>query len=207
MRAIVLTDILAAVDDVLDQLRPALQPGERIVWSGRPDPTVIFTVADAFLLPFYIVWTSFAVIATVSFSSDGMANGAELIPILFDLIGFYFLIGRFIVKAADKRRTAYAITNRRAIVVKGRGVAESPIAGIQKTSKRTRDGRHMTVTFGTPVRGILGYGNNPPNAGLDFMNFMFPAPVASYDVADVEGLSSALASASVAPPATQSSPN
>jgi hypothetical protein len=203
-----LADILAAVDDVLEQLQPALQPGERVLWSGRPDPSVIFGPTDALLVPFYLLWTSFAVFATVSFVSSGVADGNEFVPILFDFVGFYFLVGRFIVKAVGKRRTAYAITGQRAIVVRGRGVIESPIAGIPRTTKRARDGRHMTVTFGTPARGLFGSGGrNFPNSGLDFMNFTSLAPVAFYDVADVDGLSSALAQVSIAPPRTQSSPN
>ena len=207
MRAIVLTDILAAVDDVLEQLQPVLQPGERVVWSGRPDPGVIFTAADAYLEPFYVIWTSSAVFAFFNFQGSPGAGFAAVIPLLFMVIGIYLVFGRFAVKAAGKRRTAYAVTDRRVLVVRGSNVAESPL-GVQKTTRRARNGKHMSITFGAVTRmSIFGQNRSIPNAGLDFMSFASPMPVAFYDVADVDGLSSALASVSVAPPSTQSSPS
>jgi hypothetical protein len=190
------------VDDVLEQVQPTVQSGEHILWSGRPDPSVLFIKADAYLVPFYLLWTSGAAFATVSLITHGITNGTALVPIAFDVIGLYFVFGRFFIKAAGKRRTAYAVTDRRAIVVKGHRVSESPISRIQKTTTRARNGRHMTIVFGAPAQGIFGYGGrNIPNAGMDFMNFMAPVPVAFYDVADVDGLTAALArvSASAAP--------
>ena len=196
------------MDDVLEQLQPVLQPGEHILWSGRPDPHVNFTAADAYLVPFYVIWTGFAAFMFFGFQSSPDAGFAVAIPLLFMVIGIYFVFGRFVVKAAGKRRTAYAVTDRRVLVVRGGNVAESPIIGVQKTTRRARNGKHMSITFGAPARmSIFGQNRSIPNAGLDFLNFSGPTPVALYDVADVDGLSDAMRRVSLAPPSTQSSPN
>jgi hypothetical protein len=201
--------ILSGVEDIRERLQPALVPGEQVLWSGQPDPSAIFAPIDALLIPFYTLWGVFAVFMTANLYSlgGGHGGGASLIfPIVFDAIGFYIVIGRFFVKAAGKRRTVYAVTDRRAIVIKGRQISESPVAYVQKTTKRSRDGSHITITFGPVTRGFLGYGRNIPNAGLDLFNFMYQQPVAFYDVADVGGLESAIARVSLAPTTPQSSP-
>jgi hypothetical protein len=41
--------------DPAAQLQLYLRPGEQLLWSGRPDPNVRFTPADAFLVPFSIL--------------------------------------------------------------------------------------------------------------------------------------------------------
>jgi hypothetical protein len=192
----ILTGILAAVDDALEQITPVLLPGEKLLWTGRPDPAVNFTAADAYLVPFYVLWTSFAVFMFFGFRASPSAGFAQAIPVLFIIIGIYFVFGRFLVKAAGKRRTSYAVTNRRALVVRGGYVAESPILDVQKTTRRARNGKHLSVTFGAqPRMGIFGQNASIPNAGLDFFHFGGTAPVAFYDVADVEGLSDAMAEA------------
>jgi hypothetical protein len=201
------------VDDELEQIQPAIEPGESIVWSGRPDPSVIFTAADGLLLPYGVFFTGFYI-----FWLTGVLNTkAPALFVLFGsaflLIGLYYLVGRFIVKWWLKRRTAYAITNRRAIVIVGRrNIKDSSLTGGSRVSKLSRNGQHITVTFigseGPRQYGIFNRNQLYPNTGLDPFDFGHRLPVAFYDVADVDGLRTALLRVSApTPPSTQSSPN
>ncbi|WP_146031840.1 hypothetical protein [Arthrobacter sp. AFG7.2] len=44
------------MNDPRTRIRPLLREGERLLWAGQPDPKVSFTGADAFLVPFSILW-------------------------------------------------------------------------------------------------------------------------------------------------------
>ena len=43
-----------------DVFQSELLQGEKILWVGQPDPSVHFAKADAFLIPFSILWGGFA---------------------------------------------------------------------------------------------------------------------------------------------------
>lgn len=103
-------------------------PDERIVWSGRPNANKIFSQGDAFLVPFSLLWAGFAVFwegSVILALLDGESesgNGGPLwmfvfFGIPFIVMGLYFVIGRFFYKHARQKRTHYAVTNRRAIVL------------------------------------------------------------------------------------------
>lgn len=96
-----------------------------MLWAGQPNPSVIFRKEDVFLIPFSLLWGGFAIFWEAGVSGywgsasrsgkpwiSGMLFGA-----FFVLIGQYFIWGRFFVAAWKKRRTYYAVTNRRVIVV------------------------------------------------------------------------------------------
>jgi hypothetical protein len=185
------------VDDVLEQLSPSLYPNERVLWSGRPDPAVNFTSGDVYLIPFGLFFLCFSIFWEVGASSAPIGF-FPLFGIPFVLVGLYYVIGRFFVKHYTKKRTAYAITERRAIVLIGASNLRDVNPGEgSRTIRRSRDGRHMTVSF-APVavtQSLFGFGGRnqiPPNTGLDFFDFAHRLPVAFYDVADVDGLTAAL---------------
>lgn len=39
-----------------------LIPAEKIYWSGQPDPSVIFSESDIFMIPFSLMWGGIAVV-------------------------------------------------------------------------------------------------------------------------------------------------
>lgn len=185
-------------DDARSVVQSRLVPGERIAWVGRPDPAVNFTTADIYLIPFSVIWLGLAAfIFAMSLSASPAAAGSEvpfaIIPFLFVLIGVYYAVGRFFVKRWSKRRTIYAITDRRAIILSGpRSIRATPKLGQAIETKVSRDGSHESVTFGAPAPSIFLGNRTPPNTGLDFLSFARQQPFAFYDVADVAGLDGAL---------------
>jgi hypothetical protein len=96
-----------------------------VLWAGQPDTAVIFHKEDAFLIPFSLLWGGFAIFWEAGVSGywgSGSRPGKEWMfgviwGIPFVLVGQYLIWGRFLVAAWKKRRTYYAVTNRRVIVV------------------------------------------------------------------------------------------
>jgi DUF1707 SHOCT-like domain len=108
----------------LARIEPQLAPDERIEWVGHPDPTKRFTRADAFLIPFSLLWGGFA----FTFEAAAIAGGvvpAMLVGGVFSAIGAYMIAGRFAYKARLKRRTVYAVTNSRALTIVARRRGET----------------------------------------------------------------------------------
>ena len=179
------------MDGAAAELAPFLQGGERLVWSGRPDPAKHFTVADLFLVPFSLFWTGLPLSSFIGELGDGGSVGSVLPLLPFVVIGLYLTAGRFVWKAYRKRRTVYGVTDRRVLTVVGdRSVSDAPLAGLPVAVHRSFRGRHLSVTFGTPG-GLFGSGAAAyGNTGLE----LFPGtrPLAFYDVGDPEGLRVAL---------------
>lgn len=175
--------------DLNQTFRRYLHPGEQLVWTGRPDPDVMFTPADLFLVPFSLIWGGFAIFWEVAAVTMVESAFFRLWGVPFVLFGLYFIVGRFIYKRWKKRRTAYALTTERALVAVGEtALNDSPIRYVPVSIKRSRRGRHVTVTFG---RGGSFWGGRYGNTGMEFFEWGSTA-VAFYDVADPEGLLSAL---------------
>jgi hypothetical protein len=85
----------------------------------------------------------------------------------FVLIGQYLIWGRFVYSGWVKRRTLYALTNRRALIVKnglkGRTVTSAYFKSMTFIDKHVRSGGIGAISFGGPVSGEWRWGkNNPP---------------------------------------------
>jgi len=106
-------------------VQPELTSGESVLWAGQPDTSVIFHKEDAFLIPFSLFWGGFSLFWEAGVAGYWGASAKHVGPsyfmmlwgIPFVIIGQYFIWGRFFVAAWKKRRTHYAVTNRRVIVV------------------------------------------------------------------------------------------
>src|ERR1041385_6344562 len=115
-----------------DVFTPELQPQESVEWSGQPNPSVIFHPEDWGMIPFSLLWGGFAIFWLLgasglwtwvsnktagdkAFGWFGVIWGTP-----FVLFGQYMIWGRFVYKCWEKRRTYYALTNRRALIVQER---------------------------------------------------------------------------------------
>jgi hypothetical protein len=188
---------------VREQLQRYLRPGEELLWYGRPDPSVLFTLSDFFFIPFGFVWLAQTI--RVEIQAFVMPDSALLCLVAFPFLalGLYLTFGRFVVKRRRKAETAYGITRDRAIIVTGPVVLEKPIVGSSVLLRRSRDGRHLSVVFGpapyisapwVPGRilerlyGRGGFGNT----GLEPLFRPHDSFFAFYDVADPDALQAAI---------------
>lgn len=90
---------------------------EKILWAGQPETKFILKGGDVVLSIFGLVWTGFF---SLFFLSDFITSGDIFeisISIVFMLVGLYFLFGRFIIGNYEKKRTFYAVTNQRVLII------------------------------------------------------------------------------------------
>ena len=154
-----------------------LQPGEAVQWTGRPNPAVIFHKEDWGVIPFSLLWGGFAIFWLLG--ASGLGNFWTNRPhgtfqwfgviwgTPFVLLGQYFIWGRFVHSRWRKRRTYYALTDRRAIIVEdgfsGRKASSAYFESTTMVDKWARRDGIGSISFGGPVQGEWRWGrNNPP---------------------------------------------
>ena len=172
----------------LDAVERHLSSGERIEWVGRPDPAKHFTRGDVFLVPFSIMWGGFAIVwETLAISNSGGVFFA-LWGVPFIAVGLYFVFGRFIVKANRKRRTTYAVTNRRVLTIvcgrRGASVDAMYLRSIPSVSTSAASNGRGSVLFG------LSTGSWYTNSGMELFTRGLPANtgIGFYDIEDAPGV-------------------
>ncbi len=107
-----------------------LEPGERILWFEQPRQGLLWRPCDWFVVPFSAVWFGFSLIWTAIacyafYSAVKNADHFEipflamfpLVGFVFCLVGYQFAIGRFFRDAQDRKRTLYALSNKRAFLL------------------------------------------------------------------------------------------
>jgi hypothetical protein len=126
-----------------------LTSGEDIRWAGMPNPKVIFHSDDRLAIPFYLLWTGFWVYwearALGYCGKDGSSGFMALWGIPFLVIGQYFVWGRFFVDAWLKRRTYYAVTNQRVLIVQDGWTRKVRFTYLESIPEIVREG----MTIGT----------------------------------------------------------
>lgn len=148
------TDQVAAI-----AIQPELMSGESIVWAGQPQRSVIFHKEDSFLIPFSLLWGGFAIFweAGASGSWGKHSNGQWLFAlwgIPFVVIGQYLIWSRFVYAAWLKRRTYYAVTNRRVLVIQDGWKRQVASAYVDSLPSLTKEGATNGI-------GILRFGPEP----------------------------------------------
>jgi hypothetical protein len=106
--------------DAQNRLAGELESGEPLLWSGKPDNRRWLYQQDWFLVPFSVLWGGFAIFWEVSVLSSAAARSSVVFPLFgvpFVLIGLYLMVGRFFARRWIRRRTLYAVTDRRAIAI------------------------------------------------------------------------------------------
>lgn len=155
-----------------------LDPGERLLWSGRPEKAV----------PVGWEWCrlvvgSILVAAVVSFS------GLHVLPVIF---GFVIVWGPVLARLWTTHRAVYAVTDQRVVVA-------------DRISGRTRKWMDVTTPAVTSLRGD-GVGTltfHPLVETVDILGFGMPKqnqprPVVLFAVPDVEQVHALIARALVA---------
>ena len=106
--------------DYSELFQEELNPGEQIIWTGRPKQGFLLRPAYVFVMLFGLLFSVLGIVFEfLAFFGGGPVNSVVLaLPLV--LLGFYFLFGGFLVDIAQRRKTYYALTTRRAIIVTGR---------------------------------------------------------------------------------------
>jgi hypothetical protein len=138
-------------------IEPELLAGERLLWSGRPDGGVRFFKGDVVAIPLTLMWAGFAFFWEWTVLHSDAPVFMKLWGIPFVLVGLYISVGRFFIDAYRRRRTFYAVTDRRVLAVtrwtRGhvRAIGLASVGEMTVTSDREGAG---TLTFGPePARG------------------------------------------------------
>jgi hypothetical protein len=169
------------------RLQPYRQPGETILWTGGPDPKRLLTGKDAFLIPFSLMWGGFAIFWEASVLAFGRGpNGPPIFFMLwgipFVVVGQYFIWGRFLVKRWDRKRTVYAVTNQRVLMLRGRSLQSIFMSQLPPIVQSSRVDGSGSLEFGS-TGGSYGYAVWA-NSGMDLFA-MGRVPLAFYDIPNV----------------------
>ena len=103
-------------------VRELLQPGENLLWTGRPEKLRLFEHEDRKLVPISLVWcaiTGFLIWMTwVRGGNAPSMTIPRLLTIPFAAVGIWLLIGRFVWRFVSGKKERYALTDRRVIIRK-----------------------------------------------------------------------------------------
>ena len=166
-----------------NEVTEELEPDEQIIWTGQPDTKKLFTRADIFLVPFTLLWTGMPVFM-VTTTRNIPFSIFMILPLFFIVIGMYITFGRFIVKTYRKKRTIYALTDRRVIEItdtsrrRVKTAVYSRIPNLSYSQGRSGGG---SITFGNENAAVRMYANT----GMDFMMLQREGMPAFYDLEDV----------------------
>jgi hypothetical protein len=173
--------------DVAGRFQQELMSGERILWTGRPDPSRLFTRGDLFLVPFTLVWAWFSIGFFVQELDRSPPDPmTRVIAPLFAVVGLYALVGRFLYMRYRKRRTCYAVTDRRVLVLAEtfrRSLLATRIRQIPSIQKTIRSDGSGSLRFGA---GSF-YSEMWRDTGFEFFGAAYGPPAPSFvDIPDAE---------------------
>lgn len=151
-----------------DEIRRELGPGEQVLWSGRPKQGMLLRPADAFQIPFSLLWCGFAIFWESSVARTGNAF-FMLWGIPFVAIGLYMVVGRFITEARLRSRTFYAVTAQRVLIVSGlfsRTIKSLDIKGLSDMTLSEGSGGRGSIVFGPEgaLASMFGGASNWPGS-------------------------------------------
>lgn len=101
----------------MHELDDLLFADEKVLWRGAPEPGIHLHKEELLIIPFSILWSGFAFFWELSVLAKNAPLLFQLWGIPFVLAGLYMLIGRFFASAWQARRTSYAVTDRRILMV------------------------------------------------------------------------------------------
>ncbi len=143
------------------ELHTHLEPGETLLWSGQPQAGLVLRVHELFMVPITLLWCSVLLPVGV-LSADALLRHPERIafgalplmlvvmPVAFGF-GFYALIGRFLLDDRLQKKTIYAVTDRRLLIMSGlwwRWVRERPFDRISWIRAWRHWSGRTTIIFG-----------------------------------------------------------
>lgn len=167
-----------------------LLPSEEILWIDQPDATRWFTTVDLFYVPFSLLWGGFMVFWNTSIWRSNAPSFFGLWGLAFLIIGFYVIFGRFLYKYWRKKRTYYAVTNKRLLIMTstwGHHVSAFYLNMLPNLNKSVGRQGVGSITFGSPPSPSIWrrQGMNMSNTGLEFFGYQLPGFYDIHEVNDV----------------------
>jgi hypothetical protein len=102
----------------MNPIQDSLLPGEKVLWSGQPKQGLLLTWFDWIAVPFGILWVGFAAMFGVIALANGGPADAIITAVFFVGFGSLLFFGRFVADAWIRRKTFYATTDRRALIIR-----------------------------------------------------------------------------------------
>lgn len=138
-------------------LHARLNPGERLLWSGRPQQGLLIVRRHVILLPLIGIWLAGAIMQLLhSFESDAtlveVAIGSLLVA-----AGIYGLVGTLAMDAWVRGRTWYGLTDRRLLIDaprRGGGFRDFNLADLPAP--------RLIQSWTSPSRGTVRFEIYPP---------------------------------------------
>ncbi len=96
-----------------------LEPGEKILWSGKPRQGFLLHRSDIFFIPFSILWAVIAIWIEYDTLASPLPTQEKLWSIFSLAVAAYILGLRFLVDAAYRYFAHYALTDRRILIHTG----------------------------------------------------------------------------------------
>jgi hypothetical protein len=150
------------------EVSPSL-PGEQIIWSGTPAGGLLLTSRDWFVIPFSLFFGGMMISVFLGGLLSGKADAIALIWLLpFVLVGLHLIAGRFFLDAWLRRRTSYAVTNKRILISRS-----APFGTF--TSIRLDRLPDMTLSESSGGRGTIRFGSQQWPFGFGGFSGMSPA--------------------------------
>jgi len=146
-----------------------LEPGEEVLWTGKPKQGLLLARRDFFMIPFSMLCCGFALAWTVLTVIYGGPWFFTLVGIGFSCLRLYLAVGRFFHDRAMRRALDYHITNRRIVISKGGRDFSIPIGAWPCLElSKSRDGTG-TIAF-VPAPSVFS------DEGEDLLPFNRSAP-------------------------------
>ncbi|MBI4897903.1 MAG: hypothetical protein HY827_06010 [Actinobacteria bacterium] len=180
------------------ELEAELQPGERLLWCGRPDTSRVFVASDLIVVPLTILWIGVMAIAEFEQLTARTVDGdlrlswfTLLWGVVLLLAGLYMAGGRFVIRRAIANRIAYAITDHRVLSVTPTFFADWSVKSAWLGSFPPVTLSSGVVGQGSIVVGVLargGFGAWTSDPGLFAAGRLHPNAVIFWNIADARNV-------------------
>lgn len=175
------------------KIQRELMSGENICWAGMPDPKVIFHSDDWYVIPFSLLFAAFSIFWEAIVLGYWGSNGRRGEPSMFMafwgipliLYSQYFVWGRFLADGWLKRRTYYAVTDRRVLLLREAWSRKFRFTYLESIPEIVREGASTgTLWLGPKLPFTTGRGSGKPSRGISRFKIDSAVPVLT-DVDDV----------------------
>jgi hypothetical protein len=176
---------MSTVIETEQEIAKHLESGEHVLWAGSPRQGLFFRKSDAFQIPFSLMWGGFAIFWEASVLRSGAPLFFALWGIPFVAIGLYMIFGRFWVDAKSRSATAYALTDRRVLIISGilsRSVKSMPLRTLSELTLEEGRDSTGTIMFGSANPLMMFAGGTSWPGGRRYQPPAFEAIVGANEV-------------------------